>query len=351
MTRLLKKMSHKTGLPPGTMMHVGIEPLDTKLHYIRYNEQDIIELPTDDLSQLKDVPDAVDWLHIQGLKDIEKINKIGQHLGVHPLILEDIFNENQRAKTEDLENGIFVVLKFISYEKSTNQILIDQVSIISRGNMVLSFQNTDFPIFSIIRDRIIKASGRIRKMQADYLLYSLVDLVVDNYFTVLEALDDDIEVLEEILIKNPHSEILQEIYRLKREIIVIRRAIWPMREAVATLNRLDNPIVRETTHIYIRDLYDHTIQVIDTAETLRDMISSMLDIYLSSISNKMNEVMKVLTIFAAIFIPLTFLAGVYGMNFQFMPELALKYAYPVWWAITLIVGIVMVFYFRKKKWL
>jgi magnesium transporter len=332
-------------------MPVGIEPFDTKLNYIRYNENEVIELPTDDLSQLQDVPDAIDWIHIQGLKDNDKILKIAYHLGMHPLIIEDIFNENQRAKTEDLENGVFVVLKFINYDNKNKKISIDQVSIIYQGNMILSFQNTDFPIFNIIRERIMKASGRIRKMKADYLLYSLIDLIVDHYFTVLEEIDDDIEILEENLIMNPQSDLLQEIYRLKREIIVIRRAVWPMREAVSTLDRSENPIVRDTTHIFIRDLYDHTIQVIDTTETLRDMISSMLDIYLSSVSNKMNEVMKVLTIFAAIFIPLTFLAGVYGMNFHFMPELSFKFAYPIWWIFTIVVGILMIIYFKRKKWL
>ena len=351
MTRLLRKMSAKTGLPPGTVIPVGIEPMETKISYLRYNELSVSELPTDDLSHLQDDPAAVDWLQIQGLRDVGKINQIAQHLGIHPLIIEDIFNENQRAKTENLENGVFVVLKFINYDKQKNYISLDQVSLIFQGNMVISFQNTDFPIFAVIRDRILKAGGRIRKMQADYLLYSLIDLIVDNYFSVLEELDNDIEMLEELLINNPRSVILQEIYRLKREIIVIRRAVWPLREAVSILNRFDNPILQETTQIYVRDLYDHTIQVIDTTETLREMISGMLDIYLSSISNKMNEVMKVLTIFAAIFIPLTFLAGVYGMNFEFMPELPIKWAYPVWWIITILVGLGMLFHFKKKKWL
>lgn len=351
MTRLLSKASLKKGLPPGTIVHIGKDPLPTTIEYIRYNEKKIEEIDTKNDKSFRDVPDSVDWVHVKGLLDIDRISKIGEILQIHPLMIEDIFNENQRPKAEEMDQGIFVALKYMSYDKEKKQINIDHISIVLKGNIVISFQNSDCAIFDMIRERLYKANGRIRTMQADYLLYALCDVIIDNYFVVLEQLDDDIESLEDILIDNPQNETLQHIYRLKREVIMMRRAVWPMREAIATLNRTDNPIIKEPTHIFYRDLYDHAIQVIDTMETFRDMISGMLDMYLTSVSNKMNEVMKVLTIFAAIFIPLTFIAGVYGMNFEFMPELPFRWAYPIWWCVTIIIGVGMLIFFKKKKWL
>lgn len=345
-----RKQSGKTGLPPGTLVHVGSEPLPTKMEYIRYNADKIEILDPTDMSNFKDVPEYVDWILVQGLKETELINKIGEKLGVHPIIIEDIFNENQRAKTEDLDDGVFIVLKFPFFDED-NLLQMQQVSMIFSGNLVLCSQNSHLPIFGAIKDRLFKGNGRIRKMKADYLLYALCDLVVDSYYSVLERMDEQIETMEEELILNPRKEIIRDIYKLKRDIIEVRRAVWPMREAIATLNRTDNPIVLESTHIFIRDLYEHTIQVIDTVETLREMISGLQDMYLTSISNKMNEIMKVLTIFAAIFIPLTFLAGVYGMNFHYLPELSWKWSYPVWWLITILIGVSMLIYFKRKKWM
>ncbi|HPR18521.1 MAG TPA: magnesium/cobalt transporter CorA [Candidatus Cloacimonadota bacterium] len=351
MARLLRKQSLKSGMPPGSIINVGSLLTPTTMEYIRYNDSSIKILDANDLSVFRDMPDAVDWIHIQGLSDTDRIIQICQKLKVHFVLIEDIFNDNQRAKTEDLEDGVFVVLKFPVFDEEEGHLHMEQASMILSGNMVISFQSSQEPIFTPLKDRLYKAAGKIRKLQADYLLYALCDLVVDSYFAVLESIDDTIEALEEKLVGDPTQETLQKIYHLKQETIVLRRAVWPMREAVGTLNRTDNPIVNESTHIYLRDLYDHTIQVIDTVETFRDMISGMLDMYLTSISNKMNEVMKVLTIFASIFIPLTFLAGVYGMNFHFLPELGWKWAYPVWWGVTIIVGLAMLAYFKRKNWL
>lgn len=351
MTRLLSKSHKKRGLPPGTIMHIGNEPITTEFEYFRYNSDSLEEIEIADPRKIHDSPDKVDWIQIRGLSDLTKITQIGEALEIHPLMIEDIFNENQRPKTEDLDGGIFIALKYVSYDQANGQISLEHLSLILKGNMVISFQNSHQTIFNAVKERILKSTGRIRKMQADYLIYALCDLVIDNYFIVLEKLDDEIEKLEQVLIDNPQPETLQNIYKLKREIIVMRRAVWPMREAIGSLNRTDNPVMKESTQVYLRDLYDHTIQVIDTMETFRDMISGMLDMYLTSISNKMNEVMKVLTIFAAIFIPLTFLAGVYGMNFEFMPELSVKWAYSVWWIIAVVIFILMIVYFKRKKWL
>ncbi len=351
MTRFINKQSRKSGLPPGSIVYVGGKTQPTKLDYLRYDEDKLDVVDSSDLQNFQDVPTAVDWIHVQGLEDNKLITKMGEALQLHSLILEDIFNSNQRPKTEDMEDGLFVVLKYVTYDKTKQQINLEHLSLILKGNIVISFQNTHEPLFTEIKERILKANGRIRKMKADYLLYALCDWVIDNYFNVLEKLDDEIEELEQLLISDPQQETLQRIYKLKREIIVMRRAVWPMREAIAALNRTDNSVMSESVHIYIRDLYDHAIQVIDTMETFRDMISGMLDMYLTSISNKMNEVMKVLTIFAAIFIPLTFLAGVYGMNFEFIPELSFKWSYPIWWVITIIMGGGMLVLFKKRKWM
>jgi len=270
---------------------------------------------------------------------------------LHPLILEDIVNTEQRPKMEDFEQYIFVVLKMLQYNEKEDEIIAEQVSLILGSNFVISFQETEGDIFDPIRDRIRNSKGRIRKMGADYLAYALLDAVVDNYFTILEKIGEKIETVEEELVANPIPETLQIIHTMKREMIFLRKSVWPLREVVGGLQRAESALIQESTGIYLRDVYDHTIQVIDTIETFRDMISGMLDIYMSSVSNKMNEVMKVLTIFAAIFIPLTFIAGIYGMNFQYMPELEWQLGYFAVLLIMLLVAVSLLVYFRKKKWL
>ena len=226
-----------------------------------------------------------------------------------------------------------------------------EYSLILGQNFVISFQEAVGDVFESVRERIRGSKGRIRKMGADYLAYALIDAIVDNYYVILEKIGETIENMQEDIIKNPDPETLQEIYKLKRDMIYLRKSVWPLREVLNGLLREESKLIRKTTHIYLRDLYDHTIQVIDTIETYRDMISGMLDIYMSSISNKMNEVMKVLTIFAAIFIPLTFIAGVYGMNFKHMPELSIPWAYPAVWVIIVLVGVSLLVFFKHKKWI
>ena len=353
MSRFIKKRSKKAGLPPGSLVHIGERKTEkTRITIIDYDRVQLQEEEAGSIEEcfsFKDKP-TVSWINIDGLHQIEIIEKMGRHFNLHSLVLEDIVNTGQRPKMEDFEDYIFIVLKMLYYDQKGG-IKTEQVSLILGPNFVISFQEQEGDVFNPIRERIRKAKGRIRKMGADYLAYSLMDIIVDNYFIILERLGEEIESMEEELLANPTTETLQKIHRLKREMILLRKSIWPLRELVSGLERTESPLIQESTDVYLRDVYDHTIQVIDTVETFRDMISGMLDIYLSSISNKMNEVMKVLTIIATIFIPLTFLAGVYGMNFRYMPELEWHGGYFVVLLVMAAVGMSMVIYFRKKRWL
>jgi magnesium transporter len=265
--------------------------------------------------------------------------------------MEDIVNTEQRPKLEDYDDYLFVILKMLYSEGENHVIQHEQISLIVTPSVVLSLQEKEGDVFDPVRQRIRKGKGRIRKSGTDYLAYVLIDTVVDHYFKVFEEIGIKIEELQEKVLANPSTEILQSIQNLKREMIFIRKSIWPLREIISGLLRSESVLIKEDILPYLRDVYDHTIQVIDTAETFRDMLSGMLDIYLSSLSNKMNEVMKVLTIMATIFIPLTFIAGIYGMNFEFMPELKWHWSYPALWVILITIFVVMVFWFKRKKWL
>lgn len=354
MPRIIKKSSKSRGLPPGTLIHIGEKKTDKiKISIMdysigKYDERKIQNI--DECIRLKRKP-SVTWINIDGLHDIETIEKIGKCFDLHPLVLEDILNTNQRPKMEDFEKYIFFALKMLYVDDNTDEIHSEQVSIILGNNFVISFQEAIGDVFDSVRKRIIESKGRIRKMNADYLAYGLIDAIVDNYYVALEKIGEKIESMQEDIIKNPDPETLQHIYKLKRDMIYLRKSVWPLREVINGLLREESKLIKKSTNIFLRDLYDHTIQVIDTIETYRDMISGMLDIYMSSVSNKMNEVMKVLTIFAAIFIPLTFIAGIYGMNFQYMPELSVKWAYPAVWIVIIAVSVSLLAFFKHKKWL
>ncbi|MCJ7769320.1 MAG: magnesium/cobalt transporter CorA, partial [Dehalococcoidales bacterium] len=307
----------RAGLPPGTLTYLGDKKAEkVKISLIDYDETQFQEeevKTAEECFPFKNTP-TVTWINIDGVHDIELIEKLGKHFDLHPLILEDIVNTQQRPKMEDSGNYIFIVLRMLHYDTKDSEVKSEQVRLVLGSNFVISFQESEGDVFEPIRERIRKGKGRIRKMGADYLAYALVDAVVDNYFIVLEKLGEIIEGIEDKLIQAPTPETLQTIHSLKREAISLRKSVWPLRELISGLDRAETPLIHESIKIYIRDIYDHTIQVIDTIESFRDTITGMLDIYLSSVSNRMNEVMKVLTIFAAIFIPLTFIAGVYGMN-------------------------------------
>ena len=354
MVGVIKKRSKKAGLPPGALVHIGKKKTEkVDITVIDYDEKNFQEKKVKTIEEcfpFKDKP-TVTWINIDGIHDVEIIEKLGKHFGLHPLLLEDILNTDQRPKMEDFGDYIFVVLKMLDYDENKDEIKSEQVSLILGSNYVISFQESVGDVFDPARERIRNGKGRMRKMGADYLIYSLMDAIVDEYFIILEKIGEKIEDMEEELVTNPTPETLQMIHGLKRDMIFLRKSVWPLREVINGMQRAESPLIRESTGIYLRDVHDHTIQVIDTIETYRDMISGMLDIYLSSISNKMNEVMKVLTIIATIFIPLTYIAGIYGMNFRYMPELEWRWGYFVVLLFMAVIGILMVVYFRRKRWL
>jgi magnesium transporter len=293
---------------------------------------------------------TVTWINVEGLGEVEKVEKLGGAFGMHPLVLEDILAGDQRPKVEDLDDYLCIVLKMLDYDEEAGEVIHEQVSLILGQAFVISFQEgREGDVFDPVRERIRSGKGRLRKLGADHLAYALLDAVVDRYFPILERIGDRVDALEEELVSDPTARTLEELHRLKREMLYLRRSVWPLREVISGLERAESPLIQESTGIYLRDVYDHIIQVIDTIETYRDMLAGMLDIYLSSVSNRMNAVMKVLTIIATIFMPLTFLAGVYGMNFKHMPEL--EWGYPLIWGVILFVGLVMLLYFKRKQWL
>ena len=358
--KLFKKTSATTGQPPGTLVYVGKERTrKVKISIMNYNEKKLVEKEVRKIDDcfLYTAKPSITWINIDGVHKTDIIEKVGDHFKLHPLILEDIVNTGQRPKLEDFDDYLYIVLKMFYYSEKKNEVLSEQISLILGSNYVISFQEEGEDIFNLIRDRLRKGKGRIRKMGADYLAYALIDAVVDNYFVILEKFGERIEEMEDRLVTEPTPEKLQTIQKLKREIILLRKSVWPLRELVNGLERGESKLIKKGTGIFLRDVYDHTIQVIDTIETYRDMISGMVDLYLSSISNKMNQVMKILTIIATIFIPLTFIAGIYGMNFDpksspfNMPELGWYWGYVSVWVVMIGVAIIMIIYFRRKRWL
>jgi len=354
MKKFTRKRSKKVGLPPGALVHVGEKREEkVRITIIDYDKAQFQEKEAETVEEcfpFKDKP-TVTWINVDGIHQPEIVKQLGDCFGMHPLVLEDILNTDQRPKMEDFGNYIYTVLKMLYYDEKSDEMIIEQISLVLGSNFVISFQEKMGDVFNPIRERIKSDKGRVRKMGADYLAYALTDAIVDNYFTILEKIGEKVEFLEEELVAKPKPETLQAIHNLKRDLIFLRKSVWPLREVISGLERGESSLIDASTKLYLRDVYDHTIQVIDTVETLRDMVSGMLDIYLSSISNKMNEVMKVLTIIATIFIPLTFIAGIYGMNFAFMPELGLPWSYPLILLVMVGVGILMLIYFRRKKWI
>ena len=352
--RLIKGRAEKKGRSPGTLVHIGERiGKDVNIRVIDYDETHLEEVEIKSIEQCFPFKDktTVTWINIEGLHQSEIIQSLGDCFGLHPLVMEDILNTDQRPKVEDYTDYLYIVLKMLHNVNGT-EIVSEQISLILHPNYVISFQEgIKGDVFSPVRERLRTGKGRIRGMGADYLAYSLIDAIVDNYFTILEEIGESIEDIEEELVANPRRETLHKIHEMKREMIYLRKAVWPLREVISVLERGESPLIKNTTAVYLRDVYDHTIQVIDTIEMSRDMLSGMLDIYLSSISNRMNEIMKFLTIIGTIFIPLTFIVGIYGMNFEFMPEIRWRYGYFAVMTFMFAIGIFMLFYFKKKKWL
>jgi magnesium transporter len=353
MARIIKKRSVKAGLPPGSLVYVGDKRTEqANITVIEYGEGVFLEKSLKELSECFPCRDSstVTWIDVDLVHQVDLVARIGECFGLHPLVVEDILNTDQRPKMEDFGDYLYVVLRALTCNGEKYGMETEQVSLILGPNYVISFQEKDGAVFEKVRERIRAGKGRIAKSGADYLAYSLLDTVVDNYFIVLEHLGERIETLEDVLVANPASSTLRAIHMLKRDLIFLRRSVWPLREVLNGLQREDSNLVRETTRVYLRDVYDHTIHAIDTLETFRDMISGMLDIYLTSISNRLNEVMKVLTIIATIFMPLTFISGVYGMNFRYMPELGWRWGYPAVLLLMAAVSGCMILYFKRKKW-
>lgn len=352
--KFLKKRSIKSGLPPGSLVHIGESRTETvSIHLIRYDADTFEELSfntvEDCLPHLKQP--GILWVNVQGVHNVDIIRNLGEQFSLHPLVLEDIVNTVQRPKIEDYDTFLFMVLRMLQ-PAEIGEFTSEQLSIILGPNHLFTFlEGNQGDVFDSVRDRIRNGKGKIRGMGADYLAYSLIDAIVDSYFSVLEDLGERIVNLEEELTVAPDRATLHLINGIKKEIIFLRKAVWPLREAVSFLERGDSPLLSSSTRIYFRDVYDHTVQVIETVETYRDLLSGMLDLYLSSISNRTNEIMKFLTVIGTIFMPLTFLVGVYGMNFKHMPELEWRSGYYILWIVMLLLSTGMIIYFRRKKWL
>jgi magnesium transporter len=354
MHKLTKKSTKKTGLPPETLVYTGDKIHEAiKIHVIDYDESNFqeTELTTAEACLPYKNKPTVTWVNVDGVHNVPMLEKLGDCFGLHRLVMEDIMNTDQRPKMEDFDDYLYIVFKMLSIGKS-EEIVTEQTSIILGANFVLSFQEgVEGDVFNLIRDHLRNSKGRIRKMGADYLAYSLLDATVDNYFVVLEKIGEKIELLETELIENPTQKTVQKIYQLKRELIFLHNAVWPLREAVNALWKHESLLIRESTAPYLRDVYDHVIHVLDSVDIYREMISGMLDMYLSSVSNRLNAVMKVLTIIATIFMPLTFIVGVYGMNFKNMPELEWHYGYPLVWLVMIGITGFMLYFFKRKKWM
>lgn len=347
-------ISQTAGLPPGTLVHVGDKPSGpVKLSVIHYDEQSIVEYESTDLAAcLTSMQQpGVTWLNVAGLDDLDLIQQLGQALALHPLVQEDLVNTAQRPKVEDYSEYVFVVLKMLEYDRAEGDVLVEQVSLVLGTDYLVSFQEDESDVFDSVRTRLRNGAGKLRKSGPDYLAYALIDAIVDNYFVILELIGDEIEEIEDQVSGRQDYQPLPTIYRLKREMVAVRRAVWPLREVTAGLQHSESALIQPGTVIYLRDVHDHTVQIMDTIESMRDLLSGMLDVYLSVLSNRMNEIMKVLTIFSAIFIPLTFLAGVYGMNFVYFPELQWRISYPLFWLASGVIALVMLVFFRRKRWL
>jgi magnesium transporter len=348
---------HKPGTAPGTLSPrdtPGAGP--TKITVIDYGPDGVKEKQiskAEEVFPYRDSP-TVTWINVEGLHDVKLIEKVGKHFGFHPLALEDVLNCGQRPKIEDYGSYHFLVMK--SLLRKTEELQIEQISFFLANNYVITFQEVPGDSFEAVRERIRHGKGQIRKMGPDYLLYALIDALVDEFFPVLEAYGERVEELEDVVVLRPEPATLNEIHRIKRELLLLRRTAFPEREVINALQREEAHLIRPETRVFLRDCYDHTIQVLDMIETYRDLASGLLEVYLSSLSNRLNEVMKVLTIISTIFIPLSFIAGVYGMNFNpqasplNMPELNWVFGYPFALGLMAVLAGALVIYFRRKGW-
>ena len=344
----------KSGLAPGTLKYIGDErQFEPSIELVQYNPEKHEVVKNVSLHQFQQIigsENTVNWINVIGIHQTDLVEKIGAEFKLHPLVMEDIMHPEQRPKLEDYNDYLYLVVRMINVKEETGLVLNEQISLVLKNNTIISFQEVPGDVFESVRERLFKNNVKLRKSGADYLLYSLLDAIVDNYFNVLEKIGDDLQNLELEILNNPKSTMLSALNTEKRELIYLRKSVWPLREVIGILGKTENSHVQQNTLIYLRDVYDHAVHVIDSIETLRDITSGLMDIYLSSLSHKMNAVMKTLTIIATIFIPLTFIVGIYGMNFDHMPELHHRYGYWLVWLVMGLISMGMLIYFKRKKW-
>lgn len=355
MNESLHTPSEKLGLPPGSLIHVGnIRESKTKISVIDYSKDKIDERDVQSVEELlkyKD-SDSVTWVIVEGLTNVNIVEQIGTTFGIHHLVLEDILNTHQRPKFEEYDDHLYIVLKCLLPEGEQLTVNYEQISILLLNNFVFLFKEKKDNLLYPVQQRIRTSKGRLRSLGTDYLTYTILDTIVDQNFMLIDSLDEAITAIEDSLLTSQATQdTLNKIQKLKREIIGIRRHVSPVRELLSEMLRSESELINEKTHIYLRDVHDHAIRVMESIELYRDILTGLLDIYISSVSNKMNEVMKVLTVFASIFIPLTFLTGIYGMNFEYMPELKWRWAYPILWTAFITIPVLLLIYFKRKKWL
>jgi magnesium transporter len=346
------RTSKKTGLPPGTLVHVGEKRADqVEISVFDFDQAEYAEVQSATPQGCAGYVDrkTVSWINVTGLHDVELLRAVGESLDIHPLIMEDVLNTEQRPKLQDLGDSIFIIIKMA--RPGDTGFSIEQISLIIKDRCVITFQERKGDVFEPVRERIRKNRGRIRKAGADYLAYALIDSIVDGYFPYLELISGSLEETDTRILETSDIDSLHELHSRKRELILIRKNTWPMREIMNSLIHSESALIKKSTYIYLGDVYDHTLQIIDTTESLRDVVSGLLELYLSTSSSKANEVMKVLTIIATIFIPLTFVAGIYGMNFVHMPELGAKAGYPIVLGVMAAIAGGMLLFFKRKKWL
>ena len=354
MNRLVPRVRKAPGSAPGLLIPTGERKVDAvRIRLIDYDREKIVEKTLEGVDESFPFVGRppVTWVNIDGLHEVSVAQAVSEHFGVHPLAMEDVLSPRQRPKVENYGDHYLIILKMLSFDRDTDSVLAEQVSLVVGEKYLFSFQERFGDVFEPVRERLRHGKGRIRSRGTDYLAYALIDAIVDNYFRILESLGDTVEELEETVMDDPTMEDLHRIHHLRREMLVVRRAVWPLRECLGQLYRGEFDLVTEETQLFFRDVYDHTVQVIDTTETLREVLSGAMDLYLSGVSNRMNEVMKVLTIIATIFIPLGFFAGLYGMNFAYMPELGIRWAYPALLSFMLLIAGGMLWAFRRKGWL
>ncbi|HCM04721.1 MAG TPA: magnesium and cobalt transport protein CorA [Oceanospirillales bacterium] len=355
MSESLNTSSGKTGLAPGSLIHVGevLEPVCSMsiVDYTKGKYEERVLESIDDIIKYKD-SETVTWVTIEGLANVEVVERIGDIFGVHQLVLEDILNTNQRPKFEEYDDHLYIVLKCLLPGNEGFSVNHEQVSLLVFKNFVIMFKEKKDEVFHPILQRIRTSNGKFVSLGSDYLSYAILDFIIDQNFILLDLLDESITSLEDSLLEGePKPDMLYKIQRLKREMISIKRYVSPVRDLLSDMVHSESDLIHENTHLFLRDVSDHAIRVVESIESYREILTGLLDIYVSSVSNKMNQIMKVLTVFTSIFIPLTFIAGIYGMNFEYMPELKWKWAYPATWVAFISIPLILLVYFKRKKWL